>query len=224
MQFSRRKVLGIVAGGVATGLMNSQRLFAKDVQPVNLPKPSENQGGEKSSLQSALQLRKSTKSFETKPIPDQLLSDLLWAAFGVNRVKSGKRTAPSAFNRQEIDMYVITASDLYLYEAETHSLKHVMTKDLRELAGFQEYAKKAPINIVYVSDYSRMKDMPDEDKAILTAANTGFISQNVYLFCAINGLGTVVRGYIDKKALAKGMNLRENQKIFLAQTVGYAKS
>lgn len=221
MKVSRRKFIGACAGGAVAGVISAPNLFARDIKPGDLPKPVSAEDG---SLQSALQHRKSTRSFDVKPIPEQLLSDLLWAAFGVNRPKSGKRTAPSAYNKQEIDMYVITASGLFLYEPVPHSLKSTSTGDFRNLAGRHGYAKKAPVNIIYVSDYSKMMKMPDEKKGMLTAANTGFIGQNVYLFCALHGLGTVIRDGIDRAALAKAMKLRDDQKIILAQSVGYTKT
>ncbi len=221
MKVSRRKFIGTLACGAAAGIMGTQRLFAEEVKPGILPKPS--LGGD-GSLKQALQLRKSTRSFDGKPIPEQILSDLLWAAFGVNRPKSEKRTAPSAMNWQEIDIYVITASGLFLYEPTQHSLNQISTDDIRKLAGRQKYVHKAPVNFIYVSDYLKIKKGSEEQKLMYTAANTGFIGQNVYLFCAVNGLGAVVRGYIDRPALAKAMKLRDDQKIVLAQSVGYLKS
>ena len=220
MKFSRRKFLGTFAGGAVAGIMGSQHLFAEEMKPGALPKPS--LGGD-GSLRQALQLRKSTKSFDGKPIPEQILSDLLWAAFGVNRPESGKRTAPSAMNWQEIDIYVVMASGLFLYEPTPHRLNRISTDDIRKLAGHQGYVDEAPVNFIYVSDYLKMK-VPEKRKDVYTAANTGFIGQNVYLFCAVHGLGAVVRDAIDRPALAKAMKLRDDQKIVLAQTVGYPKS
>ncbi|WP_419784676.1 nitroreductase family protein [Maridesulfovibrio sp.] len=200
--------------------MGVRNLLAAEGKAVNLPKPS---GGKEGSLQYALQHRKSSRSFAETPLSEQQLSDLLWAACGVNRPESGKRTAPSAWNKKEIDLYVITASGLFVYDPDAHSLNQVVTGDYRKIAGTQGYVKHAPVNIVYVSNYSKMKKMPDEEKAMLTAANAGFIGQNVYLFCAVNGLVTVMRDLIKREKLAEAMDLKADQKIVLAQSVGYPK-
>ena len=199
-------------------------LFAQDVKAAEakvraLPKPV-TEGGKP--LMEALKLRHTDREFSAKKLPDQVLSNLLWAADGITR-PDGKRTAPSAVNWQEIDVYVAMADGLWLYDAKAHALTQVLTDDLRALTGKQAFVKDAPVNLVFVADLSKMK-MPgitDDDKKIWAAADTGFISQNVYLFCASEGLSTVVRGLIDKPALAKAMNLRADQSISLAQTVGY---
>jgi len=169
----------------------------------------------------ALKERKSSRSFSTEKIPMQVLGNLLWAAFGTNRPDSGQRTAPSAMNRQEIDIYVASADGLFRYEAKGHSLQLVLTNDVRATTGIQPFVKDAPVELVYVADYSRMGRGSDEDKNLYSAADTGFIGQNVYLFCASEGLATVVRGSVDRAALAKTMDLRPEQKIILAQTVGF---
>jgi len=153
----------------------------------------------------------------------QELSNLLWAAFGVNRADVGKRTAPSARNRQEIDIYVATADGLYLYEPKDHALRPILKEDIREKTGGQPFVKEAPLNLIYVADFSRMGSYSGQQKEFYSACNTGFISQNVYLYCASEGLATVVRGMIDKPALAQVMRLSPDQKIILAQTVGYPK-
>jgi len=167
--------------------------------------------------------RSSSRAFSPKALPDQMLSNLLWAAFGVNRPDSGKRTAPSALNLQEIDIYVSAAKGLYLFDAKDHTLNRVLAKDIRPITGRQPYVKEAALNLVYVADFSRMSRLQDEDKKFYSAANAGFIGQNVYLFCASEGLATVVRGGIDRQALAEAMGLRPDQKVILAQSVGYPK-
>jgi nitroreductase len=172
-------------------------------------------------LMEVLAKRSSSREFSSEPLPDNILSDMLWAASGINRPDSGKRTAPSAMNRQEIDVYVATKDGLYLYEAKLHSLKMIVAGDLRGLTGKQDYVKDAAVNIIYVADYSRMGSA--SDKELYAAADTGFISENVYLYCASAGLATVVRAYIDKPLLSKAMKLKADQKIILAQSVGYPK-
>ena len=193
---------------------------AQDIKPIQLPKP-QMEGGKP--LMQALKERKTARSFSSEKLPMQTLGNLLWAAFGVNRPETGQRTAPSAMNRQEIDIYVATANGLYLYDAKGNTLKLVLADDIREATGTQAFVKDAPVNLVYVADYARMGGQKDEEKHLYSAADTGFIAQNVYLFCASEGLATVVRGSVDRPALAKAMKLRPEQKIILAQTVGYPK-
>jgi len=192
--------------------------WAEELLPLKLPTPNLNSG---KSLMQSLQLRKSSRDFSTKKLPMEVLSNMLWAANGINRKESGKRTAPSAVNWQEIDIYVAMTDGLYLYSAKEHLLKQVIKKDIRELTGKQAFVKEAPLNLIYVADYSRMGKANAEEKNFYSAADTGFIAQNVYLYCASEGLVTVIRGSIDKDVLAKAMRLGNNQKIIMSQTVGY---
>jgi SagB-type dehydrogenase family enzyme len=192
--------------------------WAKENKPIKLVKP-QTDGGKP--LMQVLKDRKTSRSFSSKMLPKQVLSNLLWAAFGINRAKSGKRTAPSAVNWQEIDIYVATAEGLYLYKAKGHKLIPVLDEDIRAETGKQGFVKDAPVNLVFVADYSRMGKGSVGNKDFYSAADTGFISQNVYLVCASEGLGTVVRGLVDRDNLAKVMKLNKNQKVILAQTVGY---
>jgi len=191
----------------------------KELKPIELLKP-QTDGGKP--LMQALKARKSSREFSAESLSLQVLSNMLWAAWGINR-PDGKRTAPSAMNLQEIDVYVALAEGLYLYDAKANILQPVLAEDVRAMTGGQPFVKDAPVNLIYVADYSRMGKGTAKDKAFFSAANTGFISQNVYLFCASEGLATVVRAYVDKPALARVMKLRPNQKITLAQTVGYPK-
>jgi len=194
--------------------------LAQELQPVQLLEPQMDGGRP---LMQVLKDRSSSREFSNEKLPMQVLSDMLWAAFGVNRPESGKRTAPSANNRQEIDIYVATADGLYLFDAKAHTLKPVLEEDIRTLTGTQSFVQEAPVNLIYVSDFSKMGDAEENKKFFNSAANTGFISQNVYLYCASEGLATVVRGLIDKPVLEKAMRLRPDQKVILAQTVGYPK-
>ena len=191
----------------------------KELKPIELLKPQMSGG---MPLMQALKARSSSREYDSKTLPLQVLSNMLWAAWGINR-PDGKRTAPSAMNLQEIDVYVALAEGLYLYDAKANILKPVLSEDLRAMTGGQPFVKDAPVNLVFVADYSRMDRITSRDRAFYSAANTGFISQNVYLFCASEGLATVVRGYVDKPALARAMKLRPDQKVILAQTVGYPK-
>jgi SagB-type dehydrogenase family enzyme len=194
--------------------------WAAELLPLKLPPPNLNSG---KSLMQSLQARKSSRDFSTKKLPVEVLSNLLWAACGINRPESGRRTAPSAVNWQEVDIYVAMVDGLYLYNAKEHVLKPVIKQDIRELTGKQTFVKDAPVNLIYVADYSRMGGGNAEERNSYSAADTAFIAQNVYLYCASEGLATVVRGSIDRDALAKAMQLRDNQKIVLSQTVGYPK-
>jgi SagB-type dehydrogenase family enzyme len=166
--------------------------------------------------------RHSTREFSSQKLSPQMLSNLLWAAFGVNR-PDGKRTAPSAMNWQEIDVYVATQDGLFLYDAIANALNPVLAQDVRAATGMQPFVKEAALDLVYVADLAKTGRTGGEDQTLYTAADTGFIAQNVYLFCASEGLAVVVRGSVDRVALAKLIKLRPNQKIILAQTVGYPK-
>ena len=190
----------------------------QDLKPVALPTP-QTSGGKP--LMQVLKERKSVRDFGPEQISRQMLSNLLWAAWGINR-EDGRRTAPSASNRQEIDLYVVMADGAYLYDAQANALKPVATADLRKFAGTQAYVAGAPLNLVYVADTVKLGG---DDAAKLATANadTGFIAQNVYLFCASEGLGTVVRASVNRDDLGKALNLRAGQRITLAQSVGYAK-
>ncbi|MGQ9603998.1 MAG: SagB/ThcOx family dehydrogenase [bacterium] len=209
----RRLLILAIALVLTIGLAN-----AEEIKPIKLPSPR-TEGG--MPLMEALKARRSSRAFSEKEIPLDVLSDLLWAAFGINRPEEGKRTAPSARNWQEIDIYVAMKQGVYIYKAKTSTLEPVMAKDIRALTGVQPFVATAPINLIFVADFDRMGNASDEEKQFNSAADCGFISQNVYLFCASAGLATVVRGAIDRNALAKEMNLRKGQRIILAQTVGY---
>jgi len=194
--------------------------FPAELQTIDLPKP-QTDGGKP--LMQALKERSSLREFSPEKLSPQMLSNLLWAAFGINRPDSGRRTAPTASNRQEIDIYVAMAEGLYLYDAKAHQLQPVLAEDLRALTGTQPFVRDAPVNLIFVADFSKMGKSSDENKVFYSAADTGFISQNVYLFCASEGLATVVRGSVDKPGLAAAMKLRPEQRVILAQTVGYPK-
>jgi SagB-type dehydrogenase family enzyme len=190
------------------------------IDPVALP-PPKMEGGKP--LMQVLKERRSAREFSPQRLPPQVLSNLLWAAFGINRADTGHRTAPSASNRQEIDVYVATADGLFLYNAQAHALDPVLATDIRAATGRQAFVRDAPVNLVFVADFFRMGSGSAEDKILYSAADAGFISQNIYLYCASEGLATVVRGSIDRAALAAAVGLRADQRIILAQSVGYPK-
>jgi SagB-type dehydrogenase family enzyme len=190
---------------------------AQELKPVQLPRPQTDIGRP---LMQALKDRNSTRTFSPEKLPAQTLSNLLWAAFGVNRPDSGKRTAPSAMDWRETDIYVAAANGLYVYDAQRNELIPVLHDDVRAQTGTQSFVKDAPMNLVYVADLARTHGSSTE-RDMYVAADAGFIAQNVYLYCASEGLATVVRGSIDRPALSKVMRLRPDQRIILAQTVGY---
>lgn len=193
-------------------------------EALRLPAPRTTGG---KPLMEALRDRQSDRDFSPSPLPEQVLSDLLWAAFGINRPESGKRTAPSALNWQETDIYAFTSRGVYLYDALENALLPVAAGDHRGETGsvLQPFVKKAPLNLVYVVDASRSgmmgKMISTDERDMFSAAAVGFISQNVYLFCASEGLATVVRGMVDREALTALLKLRPEQRIVLAQSVGY---
>jgi len=195
-------------------------IMGQELKPLLLPKP-QLEGGRP--LMQVLKDRRSSREFSPEKIPDQVLSNLLWAAFGINRPDSGKRTAPSARNWQETDIYVAMYEGLYLYDAKAHQLNLLQKEDIRAMTGTQPYVKEAPINLIYVVDYSKTGKASDEERQLYCPADVAFISQNVYLFCASEGLATVVRGLVDRPALARVMQLRPDQRIILCQSVGYPK-
>ena len=216
------------------GVINCEEASKKDSPPAPAvkaePKPSPKvikllppQTDKGKPLMTVLKNRKSGREFSPEKLPMNVLSNLLWAACGVNRPGEGYRTAPSAVNWQEIDVYVALQEGLYLYDANTSVLAQVLPQDIRALTGKQAFVKDAPVNLIYVADLSKMGRSTEEDKNFYSAADTGFISQNVYLYCASEGLSTVVRGLFDREGLSKVMNLRPEQKIILTQTVGYPK-
>jgi nitroreductase len=196
-------------------------LFAQD---IILPAPDKTGG---KPLMQALNERQTTREFTKDSLTRQQLSDLLWAGWGINRADQKKRTAPSAMNKQEIDVYVTFPQGLYLYDAESHTLKMINNKDLRKLTGSQNFVADAPLNIVYVADMGKLgkkegEEIKDSD-LFMTYSNAAFIAQNIYLYCASANLGCVVRGSIPDKALYSEMGLRSNQRIIIEQTVGVPK-
>ena len=168
--------------------------------------------------------RKTTREFASRDLSGADLSNLLWAGFGINRPKTGGHTAPSALNMQETSLYVCMARGVFVYDAKANVLKRISTKDIRKITGTQDYVGTAPVNVVLVADYARMGKVPQRtQQTILATADAAYISANMYLYCASEGLATVVRASIDKPVLAKELGLTSTQDIMLAQSVGYSK-
>ncbi len=193
---------------------------AAEPPPVPLPKPHLDGG---MPLMQALKARRSTREFSTAKLPPQVLSDLLWAAFGINRPEIDHRTAPSTMNAQVLDLYLATADGLYLYNAKRHALKPVLAEDLRAKTTGQPAFREAPVALILVADMPRLSKAKPEDRDFYATIDAGFISQNIYLFCASEGLATVVHD-LDRPTLARAMQLKPEQKIVIAQAVGYPKN
>lgn len=193
-----------------------------NAQDISLPSPSRNGG---IPLMEALNARASARLFSEKELSLQQLSDMLWAAWGINREADGKRTAPSSRNVQEMDVYVTLKSGLYLYDAHGNKLKQVHGRDIRALTGTQDFPATAPVNLVYVADLAKRgvkEGQPVTDTDLLSSwANTGFMAQNVYLWCTSEGLSCVIRALIPREKLEPEMGLKPLQKIILSQTIGF---
>ncbi len=181
-------------------------LFAQDIK---LPTPQKTGG---KPLMETLNLRQTTREFSSKELSQQTLSNLLWAAYGFNR--ADKRVVPSANNKQEFDVYIILEKGIYLYDAKANQLIFKQKGDYRKSAGKQDFVAVAPVNLIYVANL-------EKSGREMAYADCGFIAQNVYLFCASEKLGTVVRGYFDKDELHKLLNLSDKKEVILTQTVGY---
>lgn len=168
----------------------------------------------------AIAARRSSRDFDTsRDLDMQTLSDLLWAAWGINRTKG--RTAPSSHNRQEIELYVFLKSGVYRYDAVEHSLHLHIAADLRVATGTQPFVGQAPAEIALISDTTKITGKTPQGIIESTYADTGFICENIYLFCASEGLATVARALVPKEKLAKRLALPEGHIITLVQTVGY---
>ena len=189
-------------------------------EPIRLPAPVMDVG---KPLMDVLKARQSAREFAPDKLPAQTLANLLWAAWGINR-PDGRRTAPSASNRQEIEIYVTLPEGAFVWDAKANTLNPVATGDLRAQTGTQPFPATAPLNLVYVADMSKAgRPATDPQQMLNIGADAGFIAENAYLFCASAGLATVVRASVPKDALAKALRLRDTQVIVLAQTVGYPK-
>lgn len=202
-------------------LFSTGLILPVSAQDIILPAPDKTGG---KPLMQALNERQTIRTFTKENLTHQQLSDLLWAAWGINRPDLKKRTAPSARNVQEISVYVAMAEGLYLYDSESNILRQIHNRDIRKMTGSQDFVAEAALNLVYVADMGKMKkkegdEIKDSD-LFYSYANAGFIAQNVYLYCASSNLGCVVRGMVPRDKLGPEMGLKSNQLIILAQTVG----
>jgi nitroreductase len=206
----KRTLSILVAAFIASNLL---------AQAIDLPAPQKTGG---MPLMDALAKRSTARTFDSKELSPQQLSSLLWAAFGINR-PDGKRTAPSAMNFQETDIYVLLKQGAYVYVAKSNKLDLVVAEDIRALGGTQAFVTNAPATLIFVADLSKMGDGSNEDKKNTANVDVGYISQNVYLFCASEGLVTGARGSVDRATLGPKLKLRPDQMIILAQSAGHPK-
>jgi nitroreductase len=218
IKMTRREAnAGILASAMVAG---GSAFAAEEAKTVALP-PPRSTGGKP--LIEALMLRRSTREYSDRPLPQQVMSDLLWAAFGVNR-PSGDRTAPYWRHIMVIDVYASMADGVWLYDPKQHALVPHSRDDIRVQTGQQDFVGTAPLNLIYVAHGERMQDVAPEDRRLYASVDAGFIGQNVYLFCASEGLATVFRGAVDTAKLGRTMQLSKDQFVTFAQTVGYPRS
>lgn len=183
-----------------------------------------NMGRKTSTVMQAFENRCSTRTYSTKMLSNADLSDLLWAANGVNRPDSGKRTAPSAMNKQDVMVYVVMQQGIYLYNASQHQLELVAQGDYRKaVAGQQDYVLQAPISILLVSDFAKFGLPVKPQSKMMGAMDAGIVSQNISLFCSAINLATVARASMDSDKLSKALKLNENQVLLMNHPVGYFK-
>jgi SagB-type dehydrogenase family enzyme len=205
---------------LALGLIGQLRPQASQgdaASALPLP-PPQTEGG--MPLMQALRQRQSQREFEPSPLDSQTLSDLLWAAAGINRPDLDGRTTPSAMNSQEIDVFVALPEGLYRYEPSDHILYLVSATDVRRVTGYQDFVDRAPLDLIFVADYARLRAVPAAQRESYASVAAGAMAHNVYLFCASTGLATVIRAWIDRQALSQAMGLEADHQILLSQTVG----
>ena len=216
---TRRNVnLGLLSAAVATTV--PRLATAQDLQPIELPAPRKDSG---KPLMQAVGARRSIREYSDRPLPPQVLSDLLWVAFGINRPRSGDRTAPSWRHAIETEIYAVMTEGVWRYDPSTHRLLPHLHSDIRAQTGTQDFPATAPLNLVYVANGDRMGNASPEDKRLYASVDAGCIGENVYLFCASEGLATVLRASVDREALARTIRLDRSRFITFAQTVGYPK-
>lgn len=201
-------------------LFISVATFAAD-KVIRLPKPNLNRNSE---VMEAFANRHSTREYAAKALTLTDLSDLLWATNGINRPEEGKRTAPSAMNKQDVDVYVVLPEGTYLYDAKAHQLNLVAEGDHRgAVAGGQAFVKSAPVSLLLVSDLSRLGDAKNTHTQLMGAVDAGIVSQNISIFCSAAKLATVPRASMDTAKLKSVLKLTDTQLPLMNHPVGYHK-
>jgi nitroreductase len=214
---NRRQANIAILAGAATAAVSGRA--AAPLEPIALL-PPRSAGGKP--LLEALKSRHSTREYSDQRLPPQILSDLLWAAFGVNR-PNGDRTAPYWRHIMVIDVYAAMSDGVWLYEPKAHSLIPHLRTDIRPQTGTQDFVASAPLNLIYVAHGERMQDINAEERRLYASVDAAFIGQNVYLFCASENLATVFRGAVDTAKLGHALGLPDQQFVTFAQTVGYPR-
>jgi nitroreductase len=217
MMTRRQANAGLVSAAIVAG---TSIAGAETAKIKELPPPRATGG---KPLIDALKLRRSIREYADRPLPPQVLSDLLWSGFGVNR-PSGDRTAPYWRHVMVIDVYAALADGVWLYDPKRHRLEQRLGTDIRSQTGTQDFVGTAPLNLIYVAHGERMQDISPEERRLYASVDVGFIGQNVYLFCASEGLATVFRGSVDTKKIAATMQLGDGQFVTFAQSVGYPRA
>lgn len=220
LSFTSALIISIMAFGA--NVMAASEYITKGQKEIKLPAPVKSGG---MSLTEALSKRSTARKFSSKPLTLQTISNLLWSASGINRA-DGKMTAPTTLNWQEIDIYLATSEGVYRYERKNNTLKLVLEENIMKQTGTQPYVGSASLELIYVADLSKpraknMLNIPEAAIQEYSRVDTGFIAQNVYLFCAANDLNTVVRGSVPFKKLHATLRLNNDQKITFCQTVGH---
>lgn len=193
---------------------------AQEMKVIKLNAPDKTKG---EPFMKVLNERRSDREYAPEMLSPQDLSDLLWATNGINR-PDGKRTAPSAKNVQDVDVYVVLKEGAYLYDAKEHALKPVAPGDFREaVAGGQDFVKSAPVSIVLVSELARLGNAAAEHTKLMGAVDVGIVCQNINIACAGLGLVTVPRATMDQATLRKELKLTDTQLLLMNNPVGYPK-
>ncbi len=187
-------------------------------EEINLPEPDRTGG---KTLMLSLSQRKSSREFSSKELSLQQISNILWAANGINRKEESKHTAPTANNRQNMEIYVFLPTGVYLYNDKDHKLLMINPGNHMKSAGRQDFVGTAAMNVMIVSDMSKLGDSTEENKLIYAGIHAGAIMQNLYLYCASAELNTVARRYFDEKVVSEVLKLSSEKKPIIAQTIGY---
>ena len=201
---------------IAIALMIGAGAFAQDVIPLPQPKWDDKNGG-KATLVDVLKNRRSEREYSKEALSDQVLSNVLWAACGINRPAEKKITAPSAINAQDVIVFVCRSDGAFRYDALNNTLIKVSSKDLRkDVAANQAFSAVAPVSLVLVSDLNKFRS----PRAELGAMDAGYVSENICLICTAMGLKTVPRATMNKEVLAKELGLIDNQILELNHPIG----
>jgi len=218
---TRRRDVNLGILSAAAFVAASGSAHAQEQRSIELPPPRPDFG---TSLAQALKMRRSTRAFASRPLPPQVLSELLWSAYGVNRPASADRTAPSWRHARETDIFAVMAAGVWRYDPIAHRLVPHLTGDIRAQTGMQDFVGSAPLDLVYVANAEHLSGVPGEEQHRVASADSGFIGQNVYLYCASEGLACVFRASLDPQQLGRTLKLADTQFITFAQTVGYPKA